>query len=188
MTGAIAAILAYLADTSNENNRCVRRNEELSEYQSHFFRSRIFSLNLSLLHIGMALGPSIGSLLIRFTGQVLSVFYLAGSLHLLYSCLVWFIMPESLTQGYMELAKTRYADGLRTASPDSSNSFGFITNAQRLFFFLRPLAILKPTGEVNRNALKGRRKDWNLTLLAVAYGGFTVAVLVSVLIFIFTKF
>ena len=135
----------------------------------------------------MVLGPSIGSLVIRFTGQVLSVFYMGGSLHLLYSCLVWFIMPESLSKGYMELAKSRYANSLRTASPNSNNSFGFIRNTQRLFFFLRPLAILKPAEEVNRNALKGRRKDWNLTLLAAAYG-FTVALMVSVLIFIFTKF
>ena len=117
----------------------------------------------------MALGPIISGLLIRFTGQVLSVFYLALCLHLIYSFLVWFIIPESLTKGDMELAKARYADSLR-AHPDSSLVGGFTRSGQRLFAFLRPLAILRPTEKAPGNTLKGRRKEWNLTLLAVAYG------------------
>jgi hypothetical protein len=132
----------------------------------------------------MALGPTLGGLLIRFTGQVLSVFYLEGCLHLMYSFLVWFIIPESLTKGHMELAKARYyADSLR-AGPDSSLVAGLSGTAQRVF---SPLAILGPTAEeVPGNTLKGRTKDWNLTLLAVAYG-FTVALMVSVLNCIFNN-
>ena len=186
MTGGVAAIHAYLADTSHESNRWVRGNKRLFVYQSLFFRTRIFALSLGLLFTGMALGPTIGSLLIRFTGQVLSVFYLGGCLHLLYACLVWLIMPESLTKGHMELAKTKYADSLRAASPDPDDGLvaRFIRNAQRLFFFLRPLAILGPIGDVNGNA---RKKDWNLTLVVAAYGC-TVALMVSVLKCISTKF
>ena len=128
----------------------------------------------------MALGPTLGGLLIRFTGETLSVFYVAGCLHLMYSFMVWFIIPESLTKGQMEHAKTRYADSLR-ADPDSSLQTRFTRNAQCLFSFLMPLAILGPTEkEPAGNTLKGRRKDWNLTLLAVAYG-FTIAMMVSVL-------
>jgi len=41
-----------------------------------------------------------------------------------------------------------------------------------------PLAILGPTEKEPGNTLKGRKKDWNLTLLAVAYG-FTVGTLGS---------
>jgi hypothetical protein len=138
----------------------------------------------------MAFGPTLGGLLIRFTGQVLSVFYLKGCLHLMYSFLVWFIIPESLTKGHMELAKARYyADSLR-AGPDSSLVAGLSGTAQRVF---SPLAILGPTTEVGPtaeevpgNTLKGRTKDWNLTLLAVAYG-FTVALMVSVLNCIFNN-
>ena len=146
---------------------------------SSSFRSRIFSLSLGVLATGGALGPTIGGLLIRFTGDVLSVFYLSSCLHLLYSFMVWFILPESLTEGQMELAKTRYADSLR-ADPDSNLGARFTRIAQRLFSFLMPLAVLGPTEKEFRNDLKGRKKDWNLTLLAVAYG-FTVAMMVSVL-------
>ena len=128
---------------------------------------------------GMALGPTLGSLLIRFTGRALSVFYVAGCLHLMYSIMVWFIIPESLTKGQMELAQTRYANSLR-ADPDNSLNARFSRTARRLFTFLMPLAILGPIEKEPGNTLKGRKKDWNLTLLAVAYG-FTVATLVSVL-------
>ena len=149
-------------------------------------RSRVFSMNLGLLATGMALGPTIGGLLIHFSGQVLSVFYLAGSLHLMYSFLVWFIIPESLAKGHMELAKARYAESLPRVDPNSSLVVKFTRIARRLFSFLRPLAILGPTKKVPGSTLKGRRKDWNLTLLAVAYG-FTIALAVSVLNCIFNN-
>ena len=133
----------------------------------------------------MALGPTFGGLLIHFTGQALSVFYLAGCLHLIYFFLVWFIIPESLTKGHMEFAKARYADSLRV-DPDSSSVAGFTRIARHLFSFLRPLAILGPTEKDPGNTSKGRKKDWNLTLLAVAYG-LTASLTVSVLKCIFSN-
>ena len=149
------------------------------------FRSRIFSLSLGLLSTGVALGPTLGGLLIRFTGQVLSVFYMAGCLHLMYSLMVWFIIPESLTKGQMELAKARYANSL-PPDPDSSLDARFARITRRVFPFLMPLAILGPTEKQPRNTTKRGRKDWNLTLLAVAYG-LTVAMTVSVLKRIFNN-
>jgi MFS family permease len=134
----------------------------------------------------MALGPTIGGLLIRFTGHVPSVFYLAGSLHLMFCFLAWFVIPESLAKGHMELAKARYADSLPRADSDGSLVVKFTGIAQHLFSFLRPLAILGPTEKVPGSTLKRRRKDWNLTLLAVAYG-FTIALTVSVLRCIFNN-
>jgi hypothetical protein len=85
----------------------------------------------------------------------------------------------------MELVKTRYADSLRV-DPDSSLDTRFTRIAQSLFSFLMPLTILGPNEKKHGNALKGRRKDWNLTLLGVAYG-FTVAMMVSVLKYIFNN-
>ena len=150
------------------------------------FRSRVFSMNLGLLTTGIALGPTIGGLLIRFTGQVLSVFYLAGCLHLIYFFLVWFIIPESLAKGHMELAKARYADSLPRADPDHSLVARFARILRRLFSFLSLLETLGPIEKVPGNTLKGRRRDWNLTLLAVACG-FTSALTVSVLRYIFNN-
>ena len=128
---------------------------------------------------GMALGPTLGSLLIRFTGQALSVFYMAGCLHLMYSIMVWFIIPESLTMGQMELAKTRYANSLRV-DPGSRLDARFTRMSQCLFSFLMPLSILGPTENESGNTLKGRKRDWNLTLLGVAYG-FAIAMMVGIL-------
>ena len=85
----------------------------------------------------------------------------------------------------MELAKNRYADSLRV-DPNSSLSARFTRAAKRLFSFLMPLAILGPTEKEPRDTLKGRKKDWNLTLLAVAYS-FTVAMMVSALKCIFNN-
>ena len=133
----------------------------------------------------MALGPTLGSLLTRFTGQALSVFYVGSCLHLMYSFMVWFIVPESLTKGQMELAQTRYADSLR-ADPNSRINARFTRTARRLFTFLMPLTILGPTEKEPGSTLKGQKKDWNLTLLAVAYG-FTIATLVSTLKCIFNN-
>jgi len=83
----------------------------------------------------------------------------------------------------MELAKTRYADSLR-ADPGRGLGARFTRIGQRLFSFLMPLAILGPTAKGAGNTSKGRRKDWNLTILAVA-NGFSAAMMVSVLECIF---
>ena len=133
----------------------------------------------------MALGPTLGGLLIRFTGHALSVFYVGGCIHLMYFCMVWFIIPESLTKGQMELNKTRYANSLRVDF-DSSLDAWFTRIVRRLFSFLIPISILGPAKKEPGNALKGRRKDWNLTLLAVAYG-FTVAMMVRILKYMFNS-
>lgn len=134
------------------------------------------------MYTGIALGPTIGSLLLHFSGQILSVFYMALGLHILYSCFVWFILPESLTKSDMKLAKSRHADSRREALSDYDRGLfaRFIRNARHLFSFLRPLAIFGPIEVVNGNGniTKGRRKDWNLTLLAVAYS-FAVVLMVS---------
>ena len=129
---------------------------------SSLFRSCIFSLCLGILSAGGAIGPTIGSLLIQFTGQALSVFYLANCLHLLYS-FIWFVIPKLLTKGQLELAKTRYAENL-CADPDSTSlNARFTRTAQRLFSFLMPLVILGPNEKDPINTLKGWKKDFHLT-------------------------
>ncbi|TFK36324.1 major facilitator superfamily domain-containing protein [Crucibulum laeve] len=158
MTSAIAAMHAYMADTSNESNR-----------------SRVFSLSLGLLFTGMAIGPTIGSLLIRATGQVLSVFYVAACMHLLYAFLVWFVIPESLPQARRDRSKIKYAQELEDTARDRQQNpaVGFLMWFKRLFAFLSPLTIFMPEVKPesgNRNPLKKPKRDWNLTLMALGYG------------------
>lgn len=124
-----------------------------------YFRSRIFSLNLGLYFAGVALGPMIGSLLIRSTGQVLSVFFLAGSIHLLYALFVWLVVPESLTKERMQISRGN--DGEHDPHHDHFvKSLAFHSKK-----FLDPLVIFMP-----RRSNNLPKKDWSLTLIAFIYG------------------
>jgi MFS family permease len=121
---------------------------------------------------GMALGPTVGSLLIRATGFTLSVFYLATATHILYTFLVFFIIPESLTRKQMALTKEKYeAEGGAAAADRGPVSS--LVKLRRLFAFLSPLTIFMPyeiKGEgMDVNPLKKPKKDWNLTFMALAY-------------------
>ncbi|KDR68702.1 hypothetical protein GALMADRAFT_256506 [Galerina marginata CBS 339.88] len=162
MATGLAAINGYLADTTTESDR-----------------SRIFSLSLGLLFTGVAIGPSLGALLIGFTGQPISVFYVAASLHVAYTILVWTTIPESLTKKKMDLAKAKYAaDLLETANERELNpAVGLLVRIRRLFAFLSPLAIFMPEEErPTGNPLKKPKKDYNLTLMALGYG-FTISLM-----------
>ncbi|KAF9444748.1 MFS general substrate transporter [Macrolepiota fuliginosa MF-IS2] len=154
-TGAMAAIHAYQADTT-----------------SHHDRSRIFSLSLGLVFTGMAIGPTLGALLIRSTGQILSVFYVSAGSHLIYAFLVWFILPESLSLSYRLRARAKYAEEVQVDSSGRNRSFTvrLLVVTRRLFAFLSPLSVLSPeVKDSSSNPLKKRKRDWNLTLLGIAY-------------------
>ncbi|KXN92843.1 hypothetical protein AN958_06822, partial [Leucoagaricus sp. SymC.cos] len=158
-TGSVAAVHAYQADVTNDHNRRV-------ELIAGFSRSRIFSLGLGLMFSGMAIGPTLGSLLIHSTGQLIAVFYAAAAMHILYALVVWFILPQSLTLSYRLRAREQYAQELRA---DVEQSGRFLFFVKRLFSFLRPLTVLTPTLKEASSPLKREKKDWNLTLMALAY-------------------
>ncbi|KAK0459815.1 uncharacterized protein EV420DRAFT_1641998 [Desarmillaria tabescens] len=123
-------------------------------------RSRVFSLSLGLLFVGFALGPTFGGLLIRATGQTISVFYVTTCLHICYALLIWFIIPESLTHAQRRRSTIKHYE-----SDPQAGVF------KRLFGFLSPLSVFLP--EMNgsdSHPLKRPKRDWNLTLIAVAYG------------------
>ena len=146
----------------------------------HPTRSRLFSSSLGLMFTGMAIGPTLGSLLIRFTGKTLSVFFAATTIHLVYTLLVWFILPESLSKKTMENAKIKYvANLLETANEREQNpAVGLLVKLRRVFTFLSPLAIFTPEEQKDSsNPLKKPKMDWNLTLMVLGYA-FTVSLMV----------
>ncbi|KAK2466711.1 hypothetical protein APHAL10511_000969 [Amanita phalloides] len=144
LVSGVAANHAYLADTTPEVSR-----------------SRIFSLNIGILYIGFAVGPALGSLLIRLTGQVLSVFPLAAAMYTTYALLVWLIVPESVTRSRMQASREKHQERIRGLHSDHS----FKAYIQRMFQFLNPLVIFIPP---KTNSFG--RKDWSLTHLALSYG------------------
>ncbi|KAG9105898.1 hypothetical protein FRC07_009068, partial [Ceratobasidium sp. 392] len=121
-------------------------------------RSRLFSLFLGAMFVGMALGPTLGALLIRHTNDLLSIFYLGAVIHLLNTILCVLILPESLTEKERAAAKERYISSQPTNRPTVLNRVWSMVAT-----FARPLVIFTP-----RRLPKGR--DWNLTLIGIAYG------------------
>ncbi|KAG6885884.1 hypothetical protein C0993_008403 [Termitomyces sp. T159_Od127] len=117
----------------------------------------------------MAIGPSLGSVLVRFTGNPLSVFYAAFGVHLIYAFIVSFIVPESLLRSQMEQSRLKHNIQLREAAENMAA--GAYMRIKRLFAFLSPLKVFLPgfqeTIPVVNTSKEGR--DWNLTILAGVY-------------------
>ena len=147
LSAASANIHAYIADCTDPGRR-----------------SRVFSIYLGLVYIGMAIGPAFGGLLIRQSGDLLTVFYYAFANHFVFASMVWFLIPESRTPTQLARAKVVYNQSKARARGGISRLLShFVT-------FLAPLKLFAPvTVATGDNPLK-KRKDWNLTLLAAAYG------------------
>ncbi|KAJ7581089.1 major facilitator superfamily domain-containing protein [Mycena floridula] len=150
LVSASAASHAYMADTTTPGTR-----------------SRTFSMALGLMFVGFACGPTLGGLLIKYTGNILSVFYFAATAHTVYALFMFFVIPESLTRAQMRKSATKYADEHLEMARTRAQQ-GFFARLSPLLSFLTPLAIFSPT--MGSNRLKGRARDWNLICIAIAYG------------------
>ncbi|KAG1754617.1 major facilitator superfamily domain-containing protein [Suillus lakei] len=157
MTTGIAASHAYLADSTH-----------------HSERSRIFSLALGTMFLGVALGPVIGGILIRATGSTLSTFYLAATVHALHAAFMFLIIPESQSKARALGAQKRRQESLERRSGGISSATSVLKSATRFF---SPLAILLPERvTVDGNPLKRSKRDWSLCLIAASYG-FTMSLM-----------
>jgi hypothetical protein len=123
-----------------------------------------------------------GSLLIRNTGKTISVFYLAAIVHTIYAFLIFFGLPEPLSKRRRKASQLKYAEELRAGAEERQSTSGVaavIARIKRLFKFLSPLSVFMPDFVDNgRNPLKRKERDWNLLLIAAAYG-FTISIMVS---------
>ncbi|PFH51723.1 hypothetical protein AMATHDRAFT_142025 [Amanita thiersii Skay4041] len=151
-SGVMAAEYAYLADTTTEDNR-----------------SRIFSLNYGLMYTGAAFGPTVGSLISRWTGYTLSVFYLTAFTRLVFAILAWFVVPESLSQRQMQEVRAKYSLEVSRLR-GSELPFGLVSLSRKAIRFLSPLSIFIPTTKGGEQySAKRPNRDWNLTLIALCY-------------------
>lgn len=131
----------------------------------------MFSLSLGLMFTGIALGPTLGGLLIHVTQQVISVFYAATVIHLLYAIVVWALIPESLTSLQMATSRRKHAVEMQQDLTDTPVAVSILVRLKRMFKFLSPLFVFIPEKlEKGRNVLKTQRRDWSLSLLAASYG------------------
>ncbi|KAH8106787.1 MFS general substrate transporter [Cristinia sonorae] len=149
-----ATMHAYVADTVEPHGR-----------------ARIFSLFYGLLFAGFAFGPTVGGLVVRFTGTPLSVFYIAMGVHTLYALMVWFVIPESLTRAQRNESRRQYHESIEKGRREAIDS-PILYRFKRIFSFLSPLSVLWATVE-DSNPLKpqkSQRGNWGLLLMALSSG------------------
>lgn len=120
-----------------------------------------------MIFVGMAVGPTLGSVLRRATSNPLTVFYFSAACHALFSLVNWTIVPESLSPKRMARARRQQASALANVHgirAISSRALGTLLN------FARPLAVMLPIR--NKGLRRGRklgRFDWSLTLVGFSH-------------------
>ncbi|CAL1705198.1 unnamed protein product [Somion occarium] len=146
-----AAIHAYAADSTELHGR-----------------ARAFALFVGLMFFGTAVGPTIGGLLVTHTHNLLTVFYLAATIHVFYTILIWFVVPESLPRSAMMKSRRVHAERLAEIASGSQPAVSWL---RRIFGFLSPLNVfmIQPVDQA-QNPLKRKKRNWNLPLIGLSYG------------------
>ncbi|KAF8586548.1 MFS general substrate transporter [Ramaria rubella] len=153
MSTLMACIYAYVSDSTPPEAR-----------------SRVFSFTMGIFSGGLAVGPTLGSFLVGYTNDLLSVFYLSTGSHLFYALLIFFVVPESLTLASMQKARKRKIafrkerDDADAGPTRSRPGVWMLTFFRTILQFITPLAIFLP---FRRQV--GRGWNWSLTLLALSY-------------------
>ncbi|CAE6436753.1 unnamed protein product [Rhizoctonia solani] len=124
-------------------------------------RSQIFSFWVGCIHVGSALGPSLGSLLNSYSNDLLSTFYISLVMHIIYAIFMVFIVPESLSDETRTKAEELYKADIHVPSETILGSLWRLTSFTRMLSVFVPRRL--PEGRGHR-----RYRDWNLTLIGVA--------------------
>ena len=135
-TAAMALSFAYASDCTSPNKRNV-----------------VFGYFQGCLFSGIALGPILAGYIVKATGNLLSIFYIALGAHSLFLVFLVLFVPESLSKQHQMLArdKIELAVGEQQSFSDwLSYSVNLLTGMK----LLQPLAILWPTGEGTNPAIR----------------------------------
>lgn len=147
-------------------------------------RNVTFAYFHGCLFTGIALGPLIAGYIIRGTGQILTIFYIALGCHFLFMTFILFVVPESLTKERQMAAREKYRlkeAGNTDASWTNNPMYWTLSTLSGAKLFA-PLKILYPTGEGSSRAVRR-----NLVFLAavdattfgVAMGSVTIVIIYS---------
>ena len=159
---AMALSFAYASDCTLPNKRNV-----------------VFGYFQGCLFSGIAIGPIFAGYIVKATGQLLSVFYIALGAHSVFLLFLMFIVPESLSKQRQILAREKSELGVveqPTISASLSSSIKFFTGMK----LLQPLAILWPTGEGTNPAIRRNLAFLaavDTTMFGVAMGSMTVVLI-----------
>ena len=149
-------------------------------------RNVIFGYFHGCLFTGIAIGPALAGYVIKLTGSVISMFYIALGCHVFFIVFLVFCIPESLSKKRQMAAREKHTRMVEARGPSSD-----WIQQLRNFNLFEPLKILYPTGPGTSPA--ARR---NLVLLAavdmiifgVAMGAMTVVIIYSNFVFAWDNF
>jgi len=108
------------------------------------------------LFTGIAVGPIIAGYVVKATGKVVTMFYVALGAHLFFMTFLAFVIPESLSKRRQLAAREKYRKEVEALGPAAD-----WINQIRSFNILAPLRILYPKGPGSSPAVRR-----NLILLA----------------------
>ncbi|KJZ79761.1 hypothetical protein HIM_00475 [Hirsutella minnesotensis 3608] len=111
------------------------------------------------LFIGLAFGPLLAGYFVKYTGSLVSIFYVALGCHAFFVLFVGFIMPESLSKKKQLAAREKWQREKEERNAQASSWLNTIQISNPF----RPLRILWPTGPGTSTRLR-----INLIALAVA--------------------
>lgn len=118
-------------------------------------RSVVFGYLHGCMFLGIAIGPVLGGLIIKATGNIMTIFYVAFVCHLGFIVFITSFVPESLTWERQIAARERHrAESLKHPRRPWTN----ITNLANIF---KPLSILFPPRDQSSDITRT-----NLVLLA----------------------
>ncbi|KIY44054.1 hypothetical protein FISHEDRAFT_67751 [Fistulina hepatica ATCC 64428] len=135
----------------------------VSDCTSAGSRSHIFSRFTGVFFLGSSIGPGVGGWIIRHSqraaanGDVTTVFYAAAACSVINFILALVLFPESLSRESMARARAGVAEA-------SSPLLRGLTSS---------LSIFAPV-HITDNVTLHKRRDWSLTVVAVAFFGFMV--------------
>ncbi|KAL8700518.1 MAG: hypothetical protein Q9224_000931 [Gallowayella concinna] len=156
-------------------------NAYVSDCTAPAKRNVSFGYFHGVLFTGIALGPLIAGFVVKWTGTIVSVFYVAVGAHTFFALFVLLIVPESLTKERQKAAREKAA--FVSDSEGYSDSWSTYTRTKlRNYNFLAPLRILWPTGSgtskaVRRNLVTLAAVD--TIMFGVAMGSMTVVIIYS---------
>ncbi|CAG8958592.1 hypothetical protein HYFRA_00009909 [Hymenoscyphus fraxineus] len=160
-TAGFALTHAYAADCTAPPKRAITFG---------YFHACLFS--------GIALGPLVVAIILKNGGSLLTIFYIALSIHVFFILAILLIVPESLTKKRQMLAREKFAIEVSGLHHNERSWRTVMRNAN----IFEPLKILWPTGTGS-----SRRLRLNLLMLAsvdtiifgVAMGAMNVIVFYS---------
>jgi MFS family permease len=141
-------------------------------------RAVAFGYFHACLFLGIALGPLAAALLLKFTGSLISIFYVTLGIHAFFISFILLVVPDSLSKKRLAAAQDKFAAERESVVSDDNNWAWALRQSN----ILEPLKILWPTTPGSSSRLRSNLvllSAVDTTVFGVAMGSLTVVVYYS---------